>query len=54
MERKVEFYFRRFHNSNKTIKGLEKENTLDVILEETIFQMDAVIVSTAFNKIHKM
>jgi iron complex outermembrane receptor protein len=48
---KLSFTFVRFHNSNKTIKGLEKENTLDVILEETIFQMDAVIVSTAFNKI---
>jgi iron complex outermembrane receptor protein len=48
---KLSFTFVGFITQNKTIKGLEKENTLDVILEETIFQMDAVIVSTAFNKI---
>ena len=31
--------------------NLENENTLNVILEEAIFEMDEVIVSTAFNKI---
>ncbi|MEZ7499661.1 TonB-dependent receptor [Flavobacterium sp. Arc3] len=48
---KLSFTFVGFTTENKTIKGLEKESTLDVILEETIFQMDEVIVSTAFNKI---
>ncbi|MFE3871252.1 TonB-dependent receptor domain-containing protein [Flavobacterium sp. ZS1P70] len=48
---KLTFTFVGFGIQNKTINGLQKENTLDVILEETIFQMDEVIVSTAFNKI---
>jgi len=48
---KLTFTFVGFTTVNKTIKGLQQENTLDVILEETIFQMDEVIVSTAFNKI---
>jgi iron complex outermembrane receptor protein len=48
---KLSFTFVGFTTENKTIKGLQQENTLDVILEETIFQMDEVIVSTAFNKI---
>ena len=48
---KLSFTFVGFTTVNKTIKGLQQENTLDVILEETIFQMDEVIVSTAFNKI---
>lgn len=45
------FVFVGFSNQNKTITNLQKENTLDVVLEETLFQMDEVIVSTAFNKI---
>ncbi|MBP6182218.1 TonB-dependent receptor [Flavobacterium sp.] len=48
---KLTFTFVGFGTQNKTIIGLQKENTLNVILEETIFQMDEVIVSTAFNKI---
>lgn len=48
---KLSFTFVGFTTVNKTIKGLQQGNTLDVILEETIFQMDEVIVSTAFNKI---
>lgn len=40
-----------FAIQNKTIEKLQKENTLDVILEETIFEMDEVIVSTVFNKL---
>jgi iron complex outermembrane receptor protein len=48
---KLTFTFVGFGTQNKTINSLQKENTLDVILEETIFQMDEVIVSTAFNKI---
>ncbi|MFM2368292.1 MAG: hypothetical protein RL619_592 [Bacteroidota bacterium] len=48
---KLTFTFVGFGTQNKTIIALQKENTLNVILEETIFQMDEVIVSTAFNKI---
>ncbi|MGZ9735011.1 TonB-dependent receptor [Flavobacterium sp. GNP002] len=48
---KISFTFVGFATQNKTINSLQKENTLDVILEETIFEMDEVIVSTAFNKI---
>ncbi|MDI1305381.1 MAG: TonB-dependent receptor [bacterium] len=48
---KLTFTFVGFGTQNKTINSLQKENTLDVILEETIFEMDEVIVSTAFNKI---
>ena len=48
---KLTFTFIGFGIQNKAIKSLQKENTLNVILEETIFQMDEVIVSTAFNKI---
>ena len=35
----------------KTIGLLEKETTLNFILEEAVFKMDEVIVSTAFNKL---
>ncbi|HEX9152892.1 MAG TPA: TonB-dependent receptor [Flavobacterium sp.] len=48
---KLTFTFIGFGTQNKTVAGLQKENTLNVILEETVFQMDEVIVSTAFNKI---
>ena len=48
---KLSFAVTGFGTQNKTITALQKENTLNVILEETIFQMDEVIVSTAFNKI---
>ncbi|MFV8325726.1 TonB-dependent receptor [Flavobacterium sp. ZS1P14] len=48
---KLTFTFIGFGTQNKTIVSLQKENTLNVILEETVFQMDEVIVSTAFNKI---
>ncbi|MBP2283458.1 iron complex outermembrane receptor protein [Flavobacterium sp. CG_23.5] len=48
---KLTFNFVGFGIQNKTINNAQKENTLDVILEETIFQMDEVIVSTAFNKL---
>lgn len=50
-EVKLTFAFVGFTTQNKTIQKLQKENTLEVILEEAIFQMDEVIVSTAFNKI---
>jgi iron complex outermembrane receptor protein len=39
-----------FQTKNKKINSVQKENNLDVILDMTIFQMDEVIVSTAFNK----
>ena len=48
---KISFTFVGFATQNKTINSLQKEYTLDVNLEETIFEMDEVIVSTAFNKI---
>jgi iron complex outermembrane receptor protein len=48
---KLTFVFVGYSTQNKTINNLQKQNTLDVILEETIFEMDEVIVSTAFNKI---
>lgn len=48
---KISFTLIGFATQNKTINSLQKENTLDVILEESIFEMDEVIVSTAFNKI---
>lgn len=48
---KISFTLIGFASQNKTINSLQKENTLDVILEESIFEMDEVIVSTAFNKI---
>ncbi|MDI5899596.1 TonB-dependent receptor [Flavobacterium yafengii] len=48
---KISFTFVGFATQNKTINSLQKENTLDIVLEEAIFEMDEVIVSTAFNKI---
>lgn len=48
---RLTFVFVGFATQNKTIKIQQKENTLDLALEETIFEMDEVIVSTAFNKL---
>ena len=48
---KISFTFIGFGTQNKTIEQLAKENTLDVLMEETAFEMDEVIVSTAFNKL---
>lgn len=48
---KLIFSYIGFITENRKIEGIQKENTLDVQLEETVFQMDEVIVSTAFNKI---
>jgi iron complex outermembrane receptor protein len=47
---KLNFVFLGFSSKYKTIQKLEKENTLNIMLEESIFEMDEVIVSTAFNK----
>ena len=49
-EAKISFAFVGYASQNKTIKALQKENSLNITLEESIFQMDEVIVSTAFNK----
>ncbi len=40
-----------FITQNKTIAVQSGENKLDLILEPTVFQMDEVIVATAFNKL---
>jgi iron complex outermembrane receptor protein len=40
-----------FGTQNKTISVQSGENKLDIILEATAFQMDEVIVATAFNKL---
>jgi iron complex outermembrane receptor protein len=48
---KLSFSFIGFAVQNKTIFLEQKETTLDISLEEKAFQMDEVIVSTAFNKL---
>ena len=48
---KLTFFLVGFGTQNKTVQVQQLANTLDVILVETLFQMDEVIVSTAFNKI---
>lgn len=48
---KISFVFPGFTTQYKTINPFQKENDVTVILEETIFEMDEVIVSTAFNKL---
>jgi iron complex outermembrane receptor protein len=48
---KLTFEFIGFTTQNKTINVQQKETTLNISLDETAFQMDEVIVSTAFNKI---
>jgi iron complex outermembrane receptor protein len=48
---KLTFAYIGFATQNKILNLQNKENTLDIILDETEFLMDEVIVSTAFNKI---
>jgi len=48
---KLSFSYIGFITENRKIEGIQKENTLDVVIEETVFHMNEVIVSTAFNKI---
>ncbi len=48
---KLTFVYVGFETQNKIIVLKSKESTLNIILKETAFQMDEVIVSTAFNKI---
>lgn len=48
---KLYFAFIGFTTQNQTINLQQKTTILNIILEETPFQMDEVIVSTAFNKL---
>ncbi len=48
---KLSFSFIGFAIQNKNISLQQKETTLDISLEEKAFQMDEIIVSTAFNKL---
>jgi iron complex outermembrane receptor protein len=40
-----------FESQSKTFSSNQKEIKIDIILEETVHQMDEVIISTAFNKL---
>jgi iron complex outermembrane receptor protein len=48
---KLTFEFIGFTSQNKIQNIQQKETTLNISLDETTFQIDEVIVSTAFNKI---
>lgn len=48
---KLTFAFIGFTAQNKTINLQQNKTALDIVLDETAFQIDEVIVSTAFNKI---
>lgn len=48
---KIAFSFIGFVTQNKTIAVQQKETILDLVLVQTPFQMDEIIVSTAFNKL---
>lgn len=48
---KLTFVYVGFATQNKNLKLQQKETELNIILTETVFQMDEVIVSTAFNKL---
>ncbi|WP_298221414.1 TonB-dependent receptor [Flavobacterium sp.] len=48
---KLTFSYIGFATQNKSISLVQKETVLNVSLEEKAFQMDEVIVSTAFNKL---
>jgi len=48
---KLSFEYVGYKSQNLEIPKLQKENTLNVQLETSTFQMDEVIVSTGFNKI---
>lgn len=48
---KLTFAFIGFTTQNKTINLQQNETALDIVLDESAFQIDEVIVSTAFNKI---
>lgn len=48
---KLTFAYIGFATQNKTITLQQKESTQDIVLDKTEFQIDEIIVSTAFNKI---
>jgi iron complex outermembrane recepter protein len=48
---KLTFTFIGFTTQNKTINLQQNATTQDIVLDETAFQIDEIIVSTAFNKI---
>ena len=48
---RLSYTFVGYTTQNKTIPKLLKENTLDITLTASIFEMDEVIVSTPFNKL---
>ena len=48
---KINFTMLGFATQNQSVSIGSNENILNVLLEEAIFEMDEVIVSTAFNKI---
>ncbi|MBO9583260.1 MAG: TonB-dependent receptor [Flavobacterium sp.] len=48
---RVAFTYIGYATQNKTIAKLLKQNTLDIVLEESILEMDEVVVSTPFNKL---
>jgi iron complex outermembrane receptor protein len=47
----ISFALMGYGTQNKTIYKVQKQNHLDIQLEPTIFEMDEVVVSTAFNKL---
>ncbi len=48
---KISFVYIGYTTQNKALNLQEKTNLLNISLEEAVFQMDEVIVSTAFNKL---
>ena len=48
---RIVFTFVGYTTQNKNIEKLLKENTLDILLSQAAFEMDEVIVSTAFSKL---
>ena len=47
----ISFALMGYGTQNKTIVNAQRQNRLNVQLEPTIFQMDEVVVATAFNKL---
>jgi iron complex outermembrane receptor protein len=48
---KLVFEYVGYANQSKTILVTTNKNSLNIVLEQAIFKMDEVIVSTAFNKL---
>ncbi|GIZ09235.1 TonB-dependent receptor [Flavobacterium sp. UMI-01] len=47
---KIRFVLVGFGTQNKTVKLVNNEENIQVVMDEALFEMDEVIVSTAFNK----